>query len=87
MLALSFLLGELMDTALMFVVALAVGLWVGASFARFNRSRRDLRGTKGLLPGLRKKRNAAAGQSLRAGLLLIGVVFVFFLGLRAAGRI
>lgn len=76
-----------MDNALMFAVALIVGLWVGASFARFNRSRRDLRGTKGLLPGLRKKRMAAGLHSLRAGLLLVGVVFVFFLGLRAAGRI
>ena len=76
-----------MDNALMFAVALIVGLWVGASFARFNRSRRDLRGTKGLLPGLRKRRTAAGLHSLRAGLLLVGVVFVFFLGLRAAGRI
>jgi hypothetical protein len=76
-----------MDNALMFVVALIVGLWVGASFARFNRSRRDLRGTKALLPGLRKKRTAAAAHSLRAGLALAGIVFVFFLGLRAAGRL
>jgi hypothetical protein len=30
---------------------------------------------------------AAGLHSLRAGLLLVGVVFVFFLGLRAAGRI
>ena len=76
-----------MDNVLMFAVALVIGLWVGGSFARFNRSRRDLRGTKSLVPGLRKRRNAAGMHSLRAGLLLIGVVFVFFLGLRAAGRI
>jgi hypothetical protein len=76
-----------MDNALMFVVALIVGLWVGGSFARFSRSRRDLSGTKGLIPGLRKKRNAAGLQSIRAGLVLVGIVFVFFLGLRAAGRI
>ncbi|GAA0948646.1 hypothetical protein [Virgisporangium aurantiacum] len=76
-----------MDNALMLIVALLVGLWVGGSFARFNRSRRDLRGTKSLIPGLRKRRNAAGLHSLRAGLLLLGVVFVFFLGLRAAGRI
>jgi hypothetical protein len=76
-----------MDNALMFVVALIVGLWVGASFARFNRSRRDLSGTKGLIPGLRKRRNAAGLHSIRAGLVLVGIVFVFFLGLRAAGRI
>jgi hypothetical protein len=76
-----------MDNALMFVVALVVGLWVGGSFARFNRSRRDLKGTKALVGGLRKRRNGAAVHSLRAGIALIGVVFVFFLGLRAAGRI
>ena len=76
-----------MDNALMFVVALVVGLWVGGSFARFNRSRRDLKGTKALVGGLRKRRNGAAVHSLRAGLALIGVVFIFFLGLRAAGRI
>ena len=76
-----------MDNALMLVVALIVGLWVGGSFARFNRSRRDLRGTKSLMPGLRKRRNTAGMHSLRAGLVLVGVVFVFFLGLRAAGRI
>jgi hypothetical protein len=76
-----------MDNALMFAVALVIGLWVGASFARFNRSRRDLRGTKGLVPGLRKKRNIAGVHSLRAALVLLGVVFVFFLGLRASGRI
>jgi hypothetical protein len=40
-----------------------------------------------LLPGLRKKRSAAAMHSVRAGLALAGVLFVFFLGLRAAGRI
>ena len=76
-----------MDNALMFVVSLAIGLWVGASFARFNRSRRDLKGTKILVGGLRKRRNQAAAHSLRAGLILAGVVFVFFLGLRAAGRL
>jgi uncharacterized iron-regulated membrane protein len=76
-----------MDNVLMFVVALVVGLWVGGSFARFNRSRRDLRGTKSLVPGLRKRRNAAGLHSLRAVLILVGVVFVFFLGLRASGRI
>jgi hypothetical protein len=76
-----------MDNALMFIVALIVGLWVGGSFARFNRSRRDLRGTKALIGGLRKRRNGAALHSLRAGIALIGVVFVFFLGMRAAGRI
>lgn len=87
MLTQSVSLGGLMDSALMAVVALVVGLWVGGSFARFGRSRRDLAGTKALLPGLRKKRNAAAGHSVRAGIALIGVVFVFFLGLRAAGRL
>ncbi|GAA1030248.1 hypothetical protein GCM10009557_21550 [Virgisporangium ochraceum] len=76
-----------MDNALMLVVALIVGLWVGGSFARFNRSRRDLKGTKSLVGGLRKRRNAAGLHSLRATLVLLGVVFVFFLGLRAAGRI
>lgn len=76
-----------MDNALMFAVALVVGLWVGASFARFNRSRRDLKGTKALVGGLRKRRNGAAMHSLRAGLALLGVAFVFFLGLRAAGRL
>jgi uncharacterized iron-regulated membrane protein len=76
-----------MDNILMFAVALVVGLWVGGSFARFNRSRRDLRGTKGLVPGLRKRRNTAGLHSLRAVFVLIGVVFVFFLGLRASGRI
>jgi uncharacterized iron-regulated membrane protein len=80
-------MGELMDNALMFVVALIVGLWVGGSFARFSRSRRDLKGTKSLVGGLRKRRNAAGLHSVRAGLVLIGVVFVFFLGLRASGRI
>jgi hypothetical protein len=79
--------GELMDNALMIVVALVVGLWVGGSFARFSRSRRDLKGTKSLIPGLRKRRNTAGLHSLRAALVLIGVVFVFFLGLRASGRI
>ena len=69
------------------VVALVVGLWVGGSFARFNRSRRDLKGTKALVGGLRKRRNSAAGHSVRAVLVLVGVAFVFFLGLRAAGRI
>jgi hypothetical protein len=76
-----------MDNALMFAVALVIGLWAGASFARFNRSRRDLKGTKGLVPGLRKRRNAAGLHSVRAVLVLLGVVFVFFLGLRASGRI
>jgi hypothetical protein len=76
-----------MDNALMFAVALIVGLWVGGSFARFNRSRRDLKGTKVLIGGLRKRRNGAAMHSLRAALALVGVVFIFFLGLRAAGRI
>jgi hypothetical protein len=76
-----------MDNALMFVVALIVGLWVGGSFARFNRSRRDLKGTKALVGGLRKRRNAAAGHSLRAALALAGVAFVFFLWMRAAGRL
>lgn len=76
-----------MDNALMLVVALIVGLWAGGSFARFSRARRDLRGTRGLVPGLRKKRTAAGLHSLRAVLVLLGVVFVFFLGMRAAGRI
>ena len=76
-----------MELALLFAVALIFGMWIGGSFARFNRSRRDLRGTKALLPGLRKRRSAAAMHSLRAGLALVGVVFVFFLGRRAAGRI
>jgi len=39
------------------------------------------------LGGLRKRRNSAAGHSVRAVLVLVGVAFVFFLGLRAAGRI
>ena len=76
-----------MELALLFAVALIFGMWIGGSFARFNRSRRDLRGTTALLPGLRTRRCAAAMHSLRAGLALVGVVFVFFLGLRAAGRI
>jgi hypothetical protein len=78
--------GELMDSVVIIVLALIVGLWAGGSFARFKRARSDLRGTKGLLPGLRKKRMAAGVHSLRAGALLV-LLFVFFLGLRAAGKL
>jgi hypothetical protein len=76
-----------MDSVVLILVALVVGLWVGGSFARFRRARADLRGTKGLLPGLRKKRMAAGMHSLRAGALLMFLLFVFFLGLRAAGKL
>jgi hypothetical protein len=75
-----------MDSVVLIVVALLIGLWAGGSFARFKRARADLRGTKGLLPGLRKKRTAAGVDTLRAGALVAFLLFVFFLGLRAAGK-
>ena len=75
-----------MDSFVLVIVALFVGLWAGGSFARFKRARNDLRGTKGLIPGLRTKRWNAGVHSLRAMLALVGLIFVFFLGLRAAGK-
>jgi hypothetical protein len=76
-----------MDSVVLILVALVVGLWAGGSFARFKRARADLRGTKGLLPGLRRRRTAAGVHSVRAGALLVFLLFVFFLGLRAAGKV
>jgi hypothetical protein len=76
-----------MDSVVLILVALVAGLWAGGSFARFKRARSDLRGTKGLLPGLRKRRVAAGLHSLRAGALLAFLLFVFVLGLRAAGKL
>jgi hypothetical protein len=78
--------GELMDSFVFVVGALLLGLWVGASFARAKRARADLRGTKKLVSGLRTRMWNTTFHSLRAMLLLAGVVFVFVLGLRAAGR-
>lgn len=75
-----------MDSIVFIVAALLAGLWAGGSFARFKRARADLRGTRGLIPGLRKKRMAAGVQSLRAFMLLAGLMFVFIMGLRAAGK-
>jgi hypothetical protein len=69
------------------LVALVVGLWVGASFARAKRARSDLRGTKKLVSGLRGKMWNTTFHTLRAGLLLAGLLFVFFVGLHAAGKL
>jgi hypothetical protein len=76
-----------MDLVVYVLVALFVGLWVGASFARAKRARADLRGTKKLVSGLRTKMWDTTFHSLRAAMLLAGLVFVFLLGLRAAGKV
>ncbi len=76
-----------MDLVLYVLAALALGLYVGASYARFKRSLADVRGSKTLLAGARKKRTVASVGMLRAGFALVGLVFVFFLGLRAAGKV
>ena len=76
-----------MELVLVLGAALGLGMWVGGSFARFKRSRVDVRGAKGLLAGARKRRAAAVLHSIRAGIVLIVLVFVFILGLRAAGRL
>jgi hypothetical protein len=76
-----------MDAIVFVVGALLLGLWVGASFARSQRARSDLRGTKKLVGGLRTKMWSAIFHSVRAGFALAGLLFVFFLGMRAAGRI
>jgi hypothetical protein len=66
---------------------LAIGLWAGGSFSRFKRARSDVRGAKSLVTGARKRRYDAGVHTLRTGMILAGLVVVFFLGLRAAGRI
>ena len=76
-----------MELVLVMGAALGLGLWVGGSFARFKRSRADVKGAKGLLAGARKRRTAAVFHSARAGLVLIILIAVFILGLRAAGRL
>jgi hypothetical protein len=76
-----------MDSVVLIVLALLVGLWAGGSFARFNRARTDLRGAKVLVTGARRKRAVAAGHSLRAGLVLAFLIVVFVMGLRAAGKV
>jgi hypothetical protein len=76
-----------MDAIVFIIGALFLGLWVGASFARSKRARADLKGTKALVGGLRTKMWSAIFHSFRAGLALAGILFVFFLGMRAAGRI
>jgi len=75
-----------MDTFLFIVVALVVGVWAGGSFARFKSARANLKGTKQLMGGLRTKRNDTGLHSLKAVLAVLGLLFVFFLGLRAAGK-
>jgi hypothetical protein len=75
-----------MDTFLFIVVALIVGVWAGGSFARFKSARANLKGTKALMGGLRTKRWDTGFHSLKAILALLGLLFVFFLGLRASGK-
>lgn len=76
-----------MDAIVFVLGALLLGLWVGGSFARSKRARADLRGTKKLVGGLRSKMWQAFFHSVRAGFALAGILFVFFLGMRAAGRL
>jgi hypothetical protein len=75
-----------MDTIVYVVVALVVGIWAGGSFARFKSARANLAGTKAMIPGLRSKFWNNGFHSVKAILALVGLLFVFFLGLRAAGK-
>ena len=75
-----------MDSFVLIVLALGVGLWAGASFARFKRARSDLRGTKGLLPGLRRKRMAAGVHTFKAAAVLVFLLIALVMGMRASGR-
>ena len=68
------------------LVALFVGLWVGANYARTKRARNDLRGTKKLVSGLRTKMWSSTFQTVRAALVLAGLLFAFYVGMRAAGK-
>jgi hypothetical protein len=79
--------GGLMEFVVFVLGGLAVGLWAGGSFARFRRSLKDVRGSKGLLAGARKKRYSATVHSLRTAVILAVLLVCFFMGLHAAGRL
>lgn len=75
-----------MDSAVMIFATLAVGLWTGATYMRFKRARADLRGTRKMIPGLRKNRTALGLHTLRAGLVMGFMLLVFVMGMRASGK-
>jgi hypothetical protein len=66
------------------LIALFVGLWAGAVFARAGRARRDHRNTKKLVAGMRKTFWSLVFQSVRAGLVIGFFAVAFVLGMRAA---